>query len=310
MGSTSSTGPSGRFSGDEPRGPDCYRHPGRETLASCSRCGRPICPDCMTPSPVGMRCPECAGERTKVVRPTAGGQRDFFSAAPVTAVLMALNVLAFIAEIATGGAAAGMSRQLSGEVLLNGVFFGPAVADGEWWRIVTSGFLHLGILHIVLNMYLLYMLGQLLEPAIGGARFAAIYVSSLVAGSLGVLLIEPSSSAAGASGAVFGVMGAALVAARSRGINPWESGIGGLLVLNLIITFAVPGIAKGGHIGGLVGGLIVGFLLIELDESRAAFGRGRGRLPAIAIGTLVSVALFAVTIAVARSKFDYVLGFS
>lgn len=300
MGSTSSTG---RFSGDDPRGPDCYRHPGRETLASCSGCGRPICPDCMTPSPVGMRCPECAGERTKVIGARQIREQELLAVAPVTAVLIALNVIAFVAELATGGGVSGFSSSLSGAVLQNGVFFGPGVADGEWWRIVTSGFLHLGFLHIALNMYLLYMLGQLLEPAIGSVRFAAIYICSLVAGSLGSLLLQPTAAAAGASGAVFGLMGAAIVAARSRGINPWESGIGGLLVLNLIITFAVPGIAKGGHLGGLVGGMVVGFLLIELDESRAVFGRGR--LPAIAIGTLVAVSLFAATIAVAHQKFGY-----
>lgn len=302
MGSTSS---SGQFAGHDQRGPSCYRHPDRETLASCSNCGRPICPDCMTPSPVGMRCPECAGERTKVIGARQIREPGLLATAPVAVVLIALNVIAFVAELATGGATSGLSSNLSGTVLRDGVFFGPAVADGEWWRIVTSGFLHLGFIHIALNMYLLYMLGQLLEPAIGSARFAAIYFSSLVAGSLGSLLLEPTVAAAGASGAVFGVMGAVLIAARSRGINPWESGIGGLLVLNLIITFAVPGIAKGGHIGGLAAGLVVGFVLVELDENRAVFGRGR--LPAIAIGTLVTVALFVATVVMAYDKFGFLL---
>lgn len=259
----------------------------------------------MTPSPVGMRCPECAGERTKVIGARQIREPELLSVMPVTVVLIALNLIAFVAELATGGGVSGFSSQLSGAVLQKGVFFGPAVADGEWWRVITSGFLHLGFLHIALNMYLLYMLGQLLEQAIGSVRFAAIYISSLVAGSLGSLLLQPTAAAAGASGAVFGIMGAAIVAARSRGINPWESGIGGLLVLNLIITFAVPGIAKGGHLGGLAAGLIVGFLLIELDESRAVFGRGR--LPAIVIGALASVSLFAATIVVAHQKFDLLL---
>ncbi|MFY9265822.1 MAG: rhomboid family intramembrane serine protease [Solirubrobacterales bacterium] len=288
-------------------GDTCYRHKGRQTGVSCSSCGRPICPDCMTPSPVGMRCPECASDRQRVIPARAIANPGLLDVAPVTVALMVVNVLAFIAEVATGGGLSGLSSNISGSVLREGVFFGPAVADGQWWRVVTSGFLHLGLFHIGMNMLLLYLLGQLLEPAIGGVRFAAIYFASLVAGSLGSLLIEPTIAAAGASGAVFGLMGAALVASRSRGINPWESGIGGLIVINLLITFAVPGIAKGGHVGGLVGGLIVGYILIEFDDRRRLFGRSVA--PAIVIGTIVTAALFYATIAVAENKFAAIAAF-
>ncbi len=283
---------------------DCYRHPGRETLASCSSCGRPICPDCMTPSPVGMRCPECASQRTKVIGAQQMAHPRLFDAAPVTTVLIALNLVVFVAEMATGGGLSGISSRLSGSVLQHGAFYGPAVAAGDWWRVFSSGFLHLGLLHIAMNMLLLFILGRQLEPEIGRTRFAAIYFASLAAGSLGSLILEPTTPAAGASGAIFGVMGAVLVAARSRGISPWESGIGTLIVLNLIITFSVGGIAKGGHLGGLVGGLIIGWLLIELDERRQVFGRGA--LPAAAIGVISTAAFAVATVLLAQSKFPFV----
>lgn len=285
---------------------ECYRHPARETGVACSGCGRPICLDCMTPTPVGMRCPECVSQRTRMIDVRQSSYPRMLDVAPVTFVLIALNLLAFAAELVSGGAGGGVSSHISGSVLERGVFAGPQVAAGEWWRIVSSGFLHLGLLHVGMNMLLLYLLGQLLEPAIGSVRFAAIYASSLVAGSLGSLLIQPNVAAAGASGAVFGLMGAALVASRSRGINPWESGIGGLIVLNLLITFAVPGIAKGGHIGGLAGGLVVGWLLIELDERRHLFGRGPAA--ALAIGTLVTLGLFLATVLVAQDRFAMLVG--
>lgn len=255
----------------------------------------------MHSSPVGMRCPDCAAQRTKVIDARRTLDPRLIDVAPVTAVLIALNVIVFLAELVTGGASSGVSSQITGSVLQHGVFFGPLVADGEWWRIVSSGFLHLGFLHIGMNMLLLFFLGRVLEGSIGSVRFAAIYFASLVAGSLGSLLLEPTVAAAGASGAVFGLMGAALVASRSRGINPWESGIGGLVVLNLLLTFAVPGIAKGGHLGGLIGGLIIGYLLIELDERRRMLGRGV--LPAIVIGVVATVAIAVATVLVAQGKF-------
>lgn len=253
----------------------------------------------MHPTPVGMRCPECARERTKVINPNV--ERSLFEAAPVTTVLIALNVIAFVAEMVTGGGASGLSRSIQGAVLENGVFAGFFVAGGEWWRIVTSGFLHLGLIHIGMNMLLLFFLGRMLEPAIGGLRFGLIYATALVGGSLGSLLLEPTVSAAGASGAVFGLMGAVFVTMRARGINPFDEGIGGLIVLNLLITFAVPGIAKGGHLGGLVVGAIVGFLLAELDERRRIFGRNPA--PAAVLATVIGVALFIATILIAQDKF-------
>src|SRR4051794_26927624 len=166
----------------------CYRHPNRETGVSCSSCGRPICPECMTPTPVGMRCPECANQRTKVTRgiPSAGSGAAGFWRMPATFVLIGLNVLAFLAEI-TGGS--GGLSSVSGSVVNDFGLRGISVAGGEWYRLVTGGFLHAGFLHIAFNMFLLFILGRMLEPAIGTPRFVGIYVASLFAGALGALAL-------------------------------------------------------------------------------------------------------------------------
>jgi membrane associated rhomboid family serine protease len=213
----------------------------------------------MTPTPVGMRCPECSRQRTKV-RTAATIRRD----PQLAYVLIALNVIAFVAMTASG---AGLDGR-SGSVYANGALYGPAVADGDWWRIITAGFLHAGILHLAFNMYFLYFLGTLLEPEIGKLRFAIIYVVSLLGGSFGALALSPDAVTVGASGAVFGLMGAAIIAMRARGIDPMQSGLGITLLLNLGITLVIPGISIGGHIGGLVAGGIVGYLMFELAERR------------------------------------------
>jgi len=265
----------------------CYRHPSRQTGVSCSSCGRPICPDCMTPTPVGMRCPECARQRTRVrsmPSVTRGGEPT------VTFVLMALNVIAFLGE-----GRFGVGNQSGGSTLFDRfALYGPKIShDHEYWRLITSGFLHAGLLHIFFNMYLLYLLGQMLEPAIGSVRFVLLYFGSLLAGSFGALLATPDTVTVGASGAVFGLMGAAAVEMRARGIDPFQTGIGGLIVFNLVLSFVLNGISVGGHIGGLIGGVLIGFLYTQVD---------RGRLPqqaAIAGSVLVGAVAAAAGIAVA-----------
>ena len=254
----------------------CYRHPGTETGVSCSNCGRPICPDCMTPTSVGMRCPECSREKTKVR--TA---RTLHSDPTVTYVLIAINVLAFLGTLAGGG---GVAQRGSGDVIANGALFGPAIHhDHEYWRLVSSGFLHSGLLHIGFNMYLLYILGQQLEPAIGRLRFLLVYFTSLLCGSFGALLVSPNSLTVGASGAVFGLMAATIIVLRARGFDPMQSGIPMLIGLNLLLSVALPGISIGGHIGGLVGGGIAALLLVEVGE------RGRSQLLPV-LGCLVVAA--------------------
>jgi membrane associated rhomboid family serine protease len=194
----------------------CYRHPSRETGVSCANCGRPICPDCMTTTPVGMRCPECSKQRTKVMR-----MRDIATVPQVTYALIAINVIAFIAEgnVTLSGEPSIGNRVYREGALLGSTEYPPLAAKGvahdQWWRIVTGGFLHENLIHIGFNMYVLYILGRMLEPAIGRLRFGLIYAVSLLTGSLGALIVSPHSITVGASGAVFGIMGAAAVEMRA-----------------------------------------------------------------------------------------------
>lgn len=269
----------------------CYRHPSRETGVSCSNCGRPICPDCMTTTPVGMRCPECAGERTKVKT-----IRNVSSRPELTLALIAINVVAFLAE---GNVS--VTGQPTDKVYEKGALFGSlegfagqGVAHGQWWRIVTGGFLHENLLHIGFNMYVLYLLGQMLEPALGRMRFGLIYGVSLLAGSLGALIVSPHSVTVGASGAVFGVMGAAAVEMRARQIPIMQSGVGGLILINLVISFALPGISWGGHVGGLIGGALAAIAL-QLGA------RFRQQAVALAACVVLGAACFAGCIAVSKA---------
>jgi membrane associated rhomboid family serine protease len=259
----------------------CYRHPGRETNVQCSNCGRPICPDCMTVTPVGMRCPECARERTRVTRMTPGLR---MGTAPATYVLIAINVIAFIAEI--GGGASFTSG--GGSVFFDGALYGPKVADGEWYRLITAGFLHVSFWHILLNMVALYILGSLLEPGIGTPRFLAVYFVSLLAGSFGALLLDPNAFTVGASGAVFGLMTAAFIVARHRGVEQLASQIGIYIILNIVFTIGVPHISVGGHFGGLIGGALCAFLIV--------FAERRARRP-VELEVIGMVALAAISVA-------------
>jgi membrane associated rhomboid family serine protease len=237
----------------------CYRHPSRETAVSCSNCERPICPDCMTSTPVGMRCPECARQRTKVKSIASIDQ-------PVlTYILIGINVAIALGGVMSGGSASG-GGGLGSSLLQDGAVSRPAVDAGDWWRIVTAGFLHTGLFHLLFNMFGLFILGGLLEPAIGRLRFGVIYFVSLLAGSFGALLLEPSAPTVGASGAIFGLMGAAVVVMRNRGIDPMESGLGLWIGLNLFITFTIPNISIGGHIGGLIGGALAALVMFELPD--------------------------------------------
>jgi membrane associated rhomboid family serine protease len=180
-----------------------------------------------------------------------------------------------------------------GGFIVDGGLLGREVAGGEWWRIVTSGFLHAGLMHLLFNMLALYNLGRILEPTIGRVRFAVLYATSLLAGSFGVLILSPDALTVGASGAVFGLMGALVAAQRATGVDPWSSGVGGLIGINLLITFTIPGISIGGHVGGLVGGLVAGWVLV--DAGPQAF---RQRWAPTALVAVLGAAAFAGGIAV------------
>ncbi len=272
----------------------CYRHSDRETGVSCSNCGRPICPDCMTPTPVGMRCPECARQRTKSANPVRGSRPGAVAAGdlPVTKALIAVNVLAYLAELASGS---GGLNGVGGTVADKGGLFGPYVADGEYWRLLTSGFLHASIIHIGFNMYLLWVLGQMIEPALGSLRFGVVYFAALFAGSLGALLLSPHAFTVGASGAIFGLMGAAFVELRRRGIDPFQAGIGWLIVINLGLSLVLSNISIGGHLGGLAGGALAMLALHEADRRRRS-AAGLAAAGAIGAACAVAAVAFAQTI--------------
>jgi membrane associated rhomboid family serine protease len=265
----------------------CYRHPDRETGVSCSSCGRPICPDCMTPTSVGMRCPECAKQTTQVRT-----VRSLHADPKVTMALLVVNAVAFLGSgrfgVGGGGGSALFER---------GALFGPLVADGEVWRLVTGGFLHAGLIHVAFNMYLLWILGQQLESALGHVRFAGLYATGLLGGALGVMILSPTAVTVGASGAVFGLMGAMAVMMRARGMNILQSDIGILLMLNLAITFVIPGISIGGHLGGLAAGALGAIALDRLDRARAPQWAGVAVLGALTVAGAVGAYLLAVSAA-------------
>jgi len=240
----------------------CYRHPYETAGVRCTRCDRPICHRCMITAPVGFQCPECV-KGAPPVRTFRDVQRSGRQQIVVTTSLVAVNAVIFVFSLSGGNVAGG--NRLASEYAL----FGPSVAAGEWYRLITAGFLHYGLIHVGFNMLILYQLGQLLEPVLGRVRFGLVYAASLLGGSVGALLLSPNALTAGASGAVFGLMGAAAVALRSRGINIMQTGIGMLLVMNLVLTFAIRGISIGGHLGGLAIGVVAGTIVLGTDRQPA-----------------------------------------
>ncbi len=158
-----------------------------------------------------------------------------------------------------------------------------------WYRLVTSGFLHFGIIHIAFNMYFLYVLGQMLEPALGRVNFLLLYLASLLGGSLGVVLLDSGGISAGASGAVFGLLAAATIGLWRRGINPFTTGIGTTLILNLFITFAIPGISIGGHIGGAIAGAICGTVMLAPAWRSGPSWAVRATPIAVGLGSVIAV---------------------
>jgi membrane associated rhomboid family serine protease len=241
----------------------------------------------MTPTSVGMRCPECSKQTTRVVRRAYAGGEPM-----VTYVLIAINVLAFFGAVATGAGVGGGAIGGADSVLGRSALAGPLVADGDWWRIVTSGFMHYGMFHLLFNMYALYVVGQLLEPMIGSLRFALIYFVALLGGSFGALLISPDALTAGASGAVFGIMAAAILVLRQRGLDPIAGQLGLWLLLSIAFTFTAH-VSIGGHFGGLVAGGIATGLLVHAPE-RLRVPRWAPLVAAVALGVIAFGASLAI----------------
>jgi membrane associated rhomboid family serine protease len=242
----------------------------------------------MTPTSVGMRCPECARERTKVKtvrsRPTTPA---------MTRALIAINVAVFIGETATGTPLGGVNSSSFGTLYEKGALFGPYIdqIQHQFYRLVTSGFLHDGLLHIAFNMLFLFFIGPALESAIGRLNFLLVYFVSLLAGSFGALLFSPQIPTVGASGALFGLLGALMVVSHYRGISIWQNGLGITLLINIVFSLSVSGISIGGHLGGFVGGAICGWLILQLGERR--------NMPAAAIAGCLVVAVVSVIAAIA-----------
>ncbi len=241
----------------------CVRHPDRETGRLCTRCGRPACGQCLVQAAVGSHCVDCVRAATP---PAAVRLRRWNATqtAPVTKAFLIANLLVFVYLVARDANAAGgaVSRGTLSLGLARGY-----IADGELYRLVTSGFIHFGLIHLAFNCLALWNVGQMLEPVVGQLEFGLLYVASLLAGSAGALILEKpevfgrAPITGGASGAVFGLFGATAVVLKRRGINPFQTSIGTILIINLALTFGISGISIGGHIGGLIGGGLCGLVL-------------------------------------------------
>jgi membrane associated rhomboid family serine protease len=273
----------------------CYRHPNRETGVSCSECGRGICPDCMVYAPVGIRCPEHAGRAQGAQRMTQGMKRMSFEGegALVTKILIGINVLVFLVNLAQGSSL----TQVSGSLFVRGALYVPGGLDqGEWWRLITAAFLHASIIHLGMNMLVLWFIGAPVEQAIGRGRYLTIYIVSGLAGSAGAVIFSPDVVTVGASGAIFGILGAALVL-EMQGSKVLGGQAFGLIAINLVFTFAIPNISVGGHVGGLIGGALSMLAFSRLGRTHGIYGRPGvlGIVGVIAVGvTSVLVAYFRV----------------
>jgi membrane associated rhomboid family serine protease len=228
----------------------CFQHPDRETGRRCTRCGRPACGDCLIQASVGSQCVECVRDSA----PSRGARVASLWRADtmlVTKTLIAINVAVFVYIAIRDGNLNG-TGPTSRDLVLNG----PDVHSGEWYRLVTSSFVHFGLIHILFNMLVLWQVGLILEPAAGRLRFGLIYFVSVIAGAAGALVMSPNALTGGASGGVFGVAAAATLMMHRRGVGFMQTGFGPLLLLNLLLGLFMKNISMGGHIGGLIGGAL------------------------------------------------------
>jgi membrane associated rhomboid family serine protease len=267
----------------------CYRHPDRETGVSCSECGRPICPDCMTFSPVGIRCPDHSGKARGATRVVQNVQRSTSrNPGVVTTTLIAINVGIYLLQLA-GGASINAN---SGWIFEHGALYGPLVAQGDWYRLVSAAFLHYGPIHLGLNMLALWWIGRPLESYLGPMRYLLLYLVSGLAGSAGALIASPTGVTVGASGAIFGILGAAIVLER-QGTYVLGGSALPLLIVNLAFTFAVPGISIGGHLGGAIGGALCILALSQLGKRSAVYSR----IDLLSIASLIAIGALSVAVA-------------
>lgn len=273
----------------------CYRHPDRETGLACSECGRPICADCATFAPVGIRCPDHAGTRrgptTRVKPPQvrrAPGLALATGDAPITKALIAINVAIYLVTVLQSH-----STTPTGSIVNRFLLYGPAVDHGDWWRLVTSMFLHASILHIGFNMYVLWVIGTPVEQYLGTLRYLGLYFVSGLAGAAGALLQSPLTPVLGASGAIFGILGAMLIL-EWQVTGRLAGQAAALIAINLGLSFVIPNISWGGHVGGLIGGILImlGYGHWGGSRSRAQYGQlGLGGVLGLIVVAVGSVAL-------------------
>lgn len=262
--------------------PSCVRHPDRPTALACTRCGRPACPDCLRPAPVGAHCVDCLAESARTTRTarTVGGAPARATTTPVvTITLIAVNVAVYVLSALSAGSA----RFNYDSPWVTATWLVPAdVAAGEWYRLITAGFLHAGPLHIAFNMIALWVLGRDLELVLGRLRYGLLYGVSLLGASTAVVLLgAPDRPVLGASGAVFGLMGGLVIVLRRLRMSPGPALV--TIAINVVLTFTIPGLSVLGHLGGLVAGLAVAAALVH--------GPGRSRPAAglLAVGGIAAV---------------------
>jgi len=247
----------------------------------------------MTFAPVGIRCPDHSGQPQGTARVTQGMRRASYEGvgALVTKALVGMNVGVYLLELALGGQINGTGN----EIYTNGVLYGPLVAAGDWWRLISAAFLHYGPLHLGMNMLALWLFGAAVEQALGRGRYLLLYLVSGLAGSAGALILSPESLTVGASGAIFGILGAAFVLERQKTYVLGGSAVS-IIALNLAFTLFIPGISIGGHLGGLVGGAL-GILALS------RFGRGHavyGKPGLLGIAGLVAIGVASILVAYLR----------
>lgn len=231
---------------------NCINHASEETYVRCSRCENYICINCMRPASIGYQCPVCASDSTPVIK---GVSRNRFipnqKNTPVTKFLSVTLIVVYVAQFLLGDT-----------LIANFALFAPSVANGKWWLLITAGFLHGSIIHLLFNVYILWVLGSQLESIVGKTKFIVIYFASLLGGSLASYLFSPFGSySIGASGAIFGLMGAMLVVGRKRNLD--ISQITTLVVINVVIGFVLSGIDWRAHLGGLAAGAFIAWVLIN-----------------------------------------------
>jgi membrane associated rhomboid family serine protease len=259
----------------------CTWHPDRATGLACTRCGRPACTECLTPASVGFHCRQCVAEARGSVRParTVSGGIWGRNQPVVTYALIAINIVVFVATLVAGGGEGGIT---STAIVDEGALTPMFAASGSWWQFLTNGFLHASTLHVAMNMLSLYFVGAALERSLGPLRFAVVYFVSLFGASVAVFLLAPlNSSAVGASGAVFGVLGALVVTLKRLRMDLRQLSV--LIAINLVITFTVPQISWQGHLGGLVVGAVVGALMVYPPQTVRAKWQVGGTLALLAL---------------------------